>query len=91
MRRKKETSKDCNTVHLGGASCDMHSISKLSKKYGFSIIEDASHALGGKYLNERVGNCKFSQITIFSFHPVKIITSGEGGMACTMIHLWPVK
>ena len=70
-------------VHLGGASCDMYAISKLSKKYGFSIIEDASHAIGGKYLNEPVGNCKFSQITVFSFHPVKIITCGEGGIACT--------
>jgi len=70
-------------VHLGGASCDMKNISALSKKYGFSIIEDASHALGGKYLNEPVGNCKYSNITVFSFHPVKIITSGEGGIACT--------
>ena len=70
-------------VHLGGTSCNMYSISELSKKYGFSIIEDASHAIGGKYLKEPVGNCKFSQITVFSFHPVKIITCGEGGMAST--------
>ena len=70
-------------VHLGGSSCDMHSIKRLSDKYGFLVIEDASHALGGKYLNAPVGNCKFSDITIFSFHPVKIITCGEGGMACT--------
>jgi len=70
-------------VHLGGASCDMKKISELSKKYGFAIIEDASHALGGEYLNEPVGNCKYSNITVFSFHPVKIITSGEGGVACT--------
>jgi dTDP-4-amino-4,6-dideoxygalactose transaminase len=55
----------------------------LSKKYGFKIIEDASHAIGGRYLNEPVGNCRFSDISVFSFHPVKIITTGEGGMALT--------
>jgi dTDP-4-amino-4,6-dideoxygalactose transaminase len=53
----------------------------LSKKYGFKIIEDASHAIGGKYLNEPIGNCRYSDITVFSFHPVKIVTSAEGGMA----------
>ncbi len=70
-------------VHLGGSSCDMKAIYKLSKEYGFSIIEDASHALGGKYENQPVGNCKYSDISIFSFHPVKIITTGEGGVAVT--------
>ena len=70
-------------VHLGGSSCDMKSIYKLSKEYGFSIIEDASHALGGKFENKPVGNCKYSDISIFSFHPVKIITTGEGGVAVT--------
>ncbi len=70
-------------VHLGGTSCDMKSIKKLSNKYGFSIIEDASHALGGKYENHPVGNCKYSDITVFSFHPVKIITTGEGGISVT--------
>jgi len=70
-------------VHLCGQSCDMKSIYKLSKEYGFKIIEDASHAIGGKYLNEPIGNCKYSDITVFSFHPVKIITTGEGGMALT--------
>ena len=70
-------------VHLSGQSCDMRSIHFLSKKYGFKIIEDASHAIGGKYLGEPVGNCKYSDITVFSFHPVKIITTGEGGMALT--------
>lgn len=70
-------------VHLAGQSCDMKSIKKLSNKYGFRIIEDASHAIGGKYLGECVGNCRFSDITVFSFHPVKIITTGEGGMALT--------
>ena len=70
-------------VHLGGSSCDMKEIYKLSKEYGFSIIEDASHALGGRYNNQPVGNCKYSDISIFSFHPVKIITTGEGGIAVT--------
>ncbi len=70
-------------VHLGGSSCDMSAIYKLSKEYGFSIIEDASHALGGKYQDQPVGNCKYSDISIFSFHPVKIITTGEGGVAVT--------
>ncbi|WP_090139152.1 UDP-4-amino-4,6-dideoxy-N-acetyl-beta-L-altrosamine transaminase [Limnohabitans sp. DM1] len=70
-------------VHLCGQSCDMQAIHKLSKEYGFSIIEDASHAIGGKYLGKPIGNCEYSQITVFSFHPVKIITTGEGGMALT--------
>lgn len=70
-------------VHFSGQPCDMKGISALAKKYGFKIIEDASHAIGGKYLNEPVGNCRFSDITVFSFHPVKIITSAEGGMAVT--------
>jgi dTDP-4-amino-4,6-dideoxygalactose transaminase len=70
-------------VHLSGQSCDMRSIHALSEKYGFNIIEDASHAIGGKYLGEPIGNSKYSDITIFSFHPVKIITTGEGGMALT--------
>lgn len=70
-------------VHFSGQPCDMRAIHELSRKYGFRIIEDASHAIGGKYLNEPVGNCRFSDITVFSFHPVKIVTSGEGGMAVT--------
>ena len=70
-------------VHLNGQSCDMKGISALSKKYGFKIIEDASHAIGGKYRNEPVGSGRYSDITVFSFHPVKIITTGEGGMAVT--------
>ncbi len=70
-------------VHLCGQSCDMTSIYNLSKKFGFKIIEDASHAIGGKYKGRPIGNCQFSDITVFSFHPVKIITSGEGGMAVT--------
>ena len=70
-------------VHLTGQSCEMKAIYELSIKYGFKIIEDASHAIGGKYLGEAIGNCKYSDITVFSFHPVKIITTGEGGMCVT--------
>tara|TARA_Y100001968_G_C19454442_1_gene771583 strand:- start:27101 stop:28264 length:1164 start_codon:yes stop_codon:yes gene_type:complete len=70
-------------VHLAGASCDMEQLGNLSKQYGFSIIEDASHAIGGFYLQNPIGSCRYSSITIFSFHPVKIITTGEGGMALT--------
>ncbi len=70
-------------VHLCGQPCDMEKIHALSLKYGFKIIEDASHAIGAKYKNRSVGNCEFSDITVFSFHPVKIITTGEGGMAVT--------
>lgn len=70
-------------VHLSGLPCDMESIYYLSKKYGFKIIEDASHAIGARYRGNPVGDCKYSDITIFSFHPVKIITTGEGGMALT--------
>ncbi len=70
-------------VHFCGQPCDMASIYALSQKYGFKIIEDASHAIGGKYKGEPIGNCRYSDITVFSFHPVKIITTGEGGMAVT--------
>ncbi len=70
-------------VHLAGHSCDMESIHKLSIEYGFKIIEDASHAIGASYKGFPVGNCFYSDITIFSFHPVKIITTAEGGMATT--------
>ncbi len=70
-------------VHLCGQSCDMHAIHALSKRFGFKIIEDASHAIGGKYMGEPIGNCRYSDITVFSFHPVKIITTAEGGMALT--------
>lgn len=70
-------------VHLAGQSCEMDKIYQLSKKYGFRIIEDASHGIGGKYKGEPIGNCKYSDITVFSFHPVKIITTGEGGMCMT--------
>ncbi len=70
-------------VHLCGQSCDMQAIYDLAKRYNFKIIEDASHAIGGKYQNKSIGSCQYSDITIFSFHPVKIITTGEGGMALT--------
>ena len=70
-------------VHLCGQPCDMEGIHALSQQYGFKIIEDASHAIGGRYKDEPVGNCQYSDITVFSFHPVKIITTGEGGIALT--------
>ncbi len=70
-------------VHLAGQSCYMKAINQLANEYDFAIIEDASHAVGGQYQNSPVGCCQFSDITIFSFHPVKIITSAEGGMALT--------
>ena len=70
-------------VHLCGQSCDMAAIHELGEKYGFGIIEDASHAIGGRYRDEPVGNCRYSDIAVFSFHPVKIITTAEGGMAMT--------
>jgi UDP-4-amino-4,6-dideoxy-N-acetyl-beta-L-altrosamine transaminase len=70
-------------VHLSGQPCDMAGIHALSLKYGFKIIEDASHAIGGKYQGAPIGNGRYADIIVFSFHPVKIITSGEGGMALT--------
>ena len=70
-------------VHLCGQPCDMSAIHALSQRYGFSIIEDASHAIGGKYRKEPIGSCRYSDITVFSFHPVKIITTAEGGIALT--------
>tara|TARA_R110002124_G_scaffold17175_3_gene72185 strand:- start:16027 stop:17187 length:1161 start_codon:yes stop_codon:yes gene_type:complete len=70
-------------VHLCGQSCDMKAINKLAKEYGFSVIEDASHAIGGAYFDTPIGACKYSDITVFSFHPVKIVTTAEGGAALT--------
>lgn len=70
-------------VHLCGYPCDMAAIYALSQEYGFHIIEDASHAIGGQYHGEPIGNCQYSDITIFSFHPVKIVTTAEGGAALT--------
>jgi UDP-4-amino-4,6-dideoxy-N-acetyl-beta-L-altrosamine transaminase len=70
-------------VHYAGQPCDMKAIFLLSKKYGFKIIEDASHAIGSTYRGRHIGSCEYSDITVFSFHPVKIITTGEGGAALT--------
>ena len=70
-------------VHLTGQPCDMKAIAVLANQYGFKVIEDASHAIGASYHGEKIGNCRYSDITVFSFHPVKIITSAEGGMAMT--------
>jgi UDP-4-amino-4,6-dideoxy-N-acetyl-beta-L-altrosamine transaminase len=70
-------------VHFAGQPCDMQRIYELSQEYGFRIIEDASHAIGGKYLDQPIGACRYSDITVFSFHPVKIMTTAEGGVATT--------
>ena len=70
-------------VHFGGQSCDMQAIHALAKEFGFRVIEDASHAVGALYQGKPVGDCRFSDICVFSFHPVKIITTGEGGMLTT--------
>ena len=70
-------------IHLCGLSCDMVEINKLSKKYGFNVIEDASHAIGGKFQYKRIGSCSYSDMTVFSFHAIKGITTGEGGMVVT--------
>jgi UDP-4-amino-4,6-dideoxy-N-acetyl-beta-L-altrosamine transaminase len=90
LRKKLELAKKTNTlpkvlipVHLAGQSCEMIEIHKLSCEYGFKVIEDASHAIGAKYLDKPVGSCLYSDIVVFSFHPVKIVTSVEGGMAVT--------
>jgi UDP-4-amino-4,6-dideoxy-N-acetyl-beta-L-altrosamine transaminase len=90
LREKLEQAKNMNClpsvlipVHMAGTSCDMESIFKLSKEYGFKIIEDASHAIGGTYKKSKIGASAYSDITVFSFHPVKIITTGEGGAALT--------
>lgn len=70
-------------VHFAGQSCDMQAIASLAQRYGFTVIEDASHAIGGRYCGKPVGCCEFSDMAVFSFHPVKIITTGEGGMVLT--------
>jgi len=90
LQAKLEQAERCGTlpkvvvpVHLTGSSCDMAEIARLAELYGFRVLEDASHAIGGRYKSEPVGNCRYSAITVFSFHPVKIITTGEGGLATT--------
>lgn len=70
-------------VHLCGQPCEMQAIHSLGQEYGFAIIEDASHAIGGRYQDQPIGNCEYSDITVFSFHPVKIVTTAEGGAATT--------
>jgi UDP-4-amino-4,6-dideoxy-N-acetyl-beta-L-altrosamine transaminase len=82
-RKAKKLPKIVVPVHLAGQPCDMTAIHRLGQEYGFKIIEDASHAIGGKYKGEPIGNGRYSDITVFSFHPVKIITTAEGGMALT--------
>ena len=82
-KRNNKLPKIVIPVHFAGQSCDMKKIHSLGSEYGFKIIEDASHAIGGKYLNKPVGGCQYSDITVFSFHPVKIITTAEGGLATT--------
>ena len=70
-------------VHFAGQSCEMETIRVLAKKFGFTVIEDASHAVGGGYQDLPIGGCRFSEMVVFSFHPVKILTTGEGGMVLT--------
>jgi UDP-4-amino-4,6-dideoxy-N-acetyl-beta-L-altrosamine transaminase len=82
-KRQDKLPKVVVPVHLTGEPCDMAEIKALSEEYGFKIIEDASHAIGGQYQGKPVGCCEYSDITVFSFHPVKIVTSGEGGAALT--------
>lgn len=83
LERSKIKPKVVVPVHLAGQSCEMQEIYDLSKQYGFTVIEDASHAIGADYKDTKVGCCKYSDMTVFSFHPVKIITTGEGGMVLT--------
>lgn len=82
-RRTGKLPKVVIPVHFAGQSCAMERIAQLALEYGFTVIEDASHAIGGLYQNKPVGSCEYSAMTVFSFHPVKIITSGEGGMILT--------
>tara|TARA_B100000470_G_C19781786_1_gene387996 strand:- start:317 stop:1465 length:1149 start_codon:yes stop_codon:yes gene_type:complete len=82
-KKRNKLPKILVVVHMGGLSCDMFSIKRLSNKYGFKIIEDASHCVGSKYNGYPAGSCKYSDLSVLSFHPVKIITTGEGGMILT--------
>ncbi|MDR6534735.1 UDP-4-amino-4,6-dideoxy-N-acetyl-beta-L-altrosamine transaminase [Variovorax soli] len=81
--RKSALPKIVVVVHMAGQPCNLQAIHTLSRRYGFRIIEDASHAIGASYRGNAIGNCEFSDATVFSFHPVKIITTGEGGMVLT--------
>ena len=82
-KRKAQLPRVLVVVHLAGQSCHMASVAQLAARFGVRVIEDASHAIGGRYLGKPVGGCQYSDITVFSFHPVKIITTAEGGMAVT--------
>jgi UDP-4-amino-4,6-dideoxy-N-acetyl-beta-L-altrosamine transaminase len=82
-RREGKLPKVVVPVHFSGQSCEMDRISELAKEYGFLVIEDASHAIGGRYKDQKVGSCIHSDMTVFSFHPVKIVTTAEGGMVLT--------
>jgi UDP-4-amino-4,6-dideoxy-N-acetyl-beta-L-altrosamine transaminase len=81
--RKGALPKIVSPVHMTGQSCDMAAIGELARRYGFRVIEDASHAIGGAYRGKPVGDCAYSDVTVFSFHPVKIVTTAEGGAAMT--------
>jgi len=83
IKNKKKIPRVLIPVHFSGQSTEQEEIKKLSKKYNFKIIEDASHSLGGSYRGEKIGSCKWSDVTVFSFHPVKTITTAEGGIAVT--------
>jgi UDP-4-amino-4,6-dideoxy-N-acetyl-beta-L-altrosamine transaminase len=83
LKKAKKKPKIVVPVHFAGQPCDMQAIGKLAKEYGFRVVEDASHAVGASYQREPVGNGRHCDITVFSFHPVKIITTGEGGMTLT--------
>jgi len=89
--KKRKLPKIVIPVHFSGQPCNMKEIHALSQKYGFKIIEDAAHAIGSKYQDEPIGNCRYSDIVVFSFHPVKIITTGEGGVAMTNNSLYAEK
>lgn len=82
-KAKNKLPKILVAVHLCGQPCDMKAINLLATEYGFKVIEDASHAIGGAYLSTPIGACEYSDITVFSFHPVKIVTTAEGGAALT--------
>ncbi len=81
--KKNKLPKVLIAVHFAGQSCDMARIKALASQYGFKVIEDAAHAIGGRYLGKPIGSCQFSDMVVFSFHPVKVITTGEGGMVVT--------
>lgn len=82
-KKQRKLPKVVIAVHLCGQPCDMKAIDQLAKEYKFKVVEDASHAIGGRYLGKAIGSCQYSDITVFSFHPVKIVTTAEGGAALT--------